>query len=186
MALSLRPWPTRNHKTCPRRFGEDDQVPVASAIVVQRVLTRWSKESRGGEQAAIRNGQPTAFALPAATTWHSVEMDERDAFAQIVECAEAVPIAVVDELSLRIRGDQLSVLPQVSAFWMPKRHRRPPRQSIGVGETLRWTLNFRLGLDHGWSYGLITWNLAFLTRGIDSDLFLVEPTISIDERAALR
>jgi len=176
----------RNHKTCLCRFGEDDQVPVPSAVVVQRVLTRWSKESRGGEQAAIRNAQPNAFALPAVATWHSVEMDERGAFAQIEEYAEAVPIAVADELSLRIRGDRLSVLPQVSAFWMPKRHRRPPRRSIGVGETLRWTLNYRLGLDHEWSYGLITWNLAFLTRGIDPGLFLVEPTVSIDERAALR
>lgn len=66
------------------------------------------------------------------------------------------------------------------------RHRRPPRHLVSRGSWLRWTINYRLGLDHGWSYGLVTWNVAFQVEPLDRALFLNEPSNSVDELSALR
>ena len=136
----------------------------------QRVGTTWTKASRGGAGAAARNQCPSAFRLPVDAVWHSVDMAEENQFEPLHESADVVPASVREELSLRIRGAQLTMLPQVSAFWIPRRHRRPPRHPVSRGTWLRWTINYRLGLDHGWSYGLVTWNTAFQVEQSDRAL----------------
>src|SRR5690242_7855528 len=37
-----------------------------SAIVIQRIETHWSKESRGGPSAVLRNAVPESLTLPAS------------------------------------------------------------------------------------------------------------------------
>jgi hypothetical protein len=113
-------------------------------------------------------------------------MAEESQFEPRHQSADVVPKSVREELSLRTRDERLSVLPQVSAFWMPTRHRRPPRHSVSRGTWLRWTINYRFGLDHGWSYGLVTWNVAFQVEPLDQSVFLNEPSHSVDELSDLR
>jgi hypothetical protein len=161
-------------------------MPMRLEVIVQEVATRWTKSSRGGEGAALRNRCPVAFPVPSGATWHRIEMNESRDFEPVQEFAGEIPQPVHEGLSLRIRHGRLSVLPQVSAFWMPKRHRRPPRHSIGPGEWLRWSVNYRLGLDDGWMYGLVSWNVAFWVSPMDGTLFLGDPPQKVDELASLR
>jgi hypothetical protein len=133
-------WPTWRDQ-----LVQDDLVPSAAEIVIQRVGTTWTKASRGGAGAAARNQCPSAFPLPVDAVLHSVDMAEENQFEPLHESADVVPASVREELRLRIRGEQLTMLPQVSAFWMPRRHRRPPRHPVSRGTWLRWTINYRLG-----------------------------------------
>src|SRR5262249_50292277 len=115
-----------------------------------------------------------------------VDIAEHRRFGRLDEVAADVPPSIVDDLDARLRETRLSVLPRLSSFWMPRRHRRPPRQSIGPGEWVRWTVNYRRGLADVWEYGLVTWSIAFRPERRQDDLFLDKPTILTKELAALR
>lgn len=155
-------------------------------VRVQWVSTRWTKLSRGGAEASRRNACPVAFPWPhGSATWHVVVMWEHSAFEPEHEFGEGdLPSQVLDELSLRLDGDRLSVRPKVSPFFMPQRHRRPPAQRIGPGEWVRWSINHRIGLDQGWRYGLDTFSIGYEVAGRDT--FLGEPTLTVSELEALR
>lgn len=161
-------------------------MPAPAQIIVQRVTTTWTKASRGGAGATARNQAPVAFRLPPGAAWHTVGMAEEDQFEPAHEAGAAVPEFVCEELGVRIDGGQLSMLPQVPASWMPGRHRRPPRQSVAPGAWLRWSVNYRLGLDRGWTYGLVTWNVAFRAQSCGRELFGGDPPHAVSELAALR
>lgn len=66
-------------------------------IVVQRVVTQWTKQSRGGAPATRRNAVPEAFPVPStgrsAVLVHAVEARERDGFApyDTVESLDRLP-----------------------------------------------------------------------------------------------
>ncbi|NEB03553.1 hypothetical protein [Streptomyces sp. SID13726] len=53
-------------------------------IVVQRAVTHWTKQSRGGDEAARRNAVPEVFPVPApgpaGVLVHEVDAHERDGF----------------------------------------------------------------------------------------------------------
>ncbi|MFF3334146.1 hypothetical protein ACFYWX_32135 [Streptomyces sp. NPDC002888] len=51
-------------------------------VTVQWVRTSWTKQSRGGAAAALRNAAPVGFVLPhgVAPLAHTVRMQERDDF----------------------------------------------------------------------------------------------------------
>ncbi|GGS73072.1 hypothetical protein GCM10010222_12410 [Streptomyces tanashiensis] len=55
------------------------------------------------------------------------------------------------------------------------------------GQSVRWQLNYRftraLGI-RGWSYWLNTFNIAY--DPVDQDVFLLEPTVIVDECGPVR
>ncbi len=75
-------------------------------IVVQRIVTTWTKQSRGGAAAARRNGVPEAFALPTAgrvgVVVHEVDAHERDDFASADTVRTLDRLPAVD--SVRLAG----------------------------------------------------------------------------------
>lgn len=155
---------------------------------VQRVTTRWTTASRGGAGAQRRNQCPIAFAWPDSdVVWHDVVMREDTGFGP-EETGHAewpdVPRTELDALGLRGSEDRISLRPELSSWWMPRRHRRPPRQGIGPGEWLRWSVNYRIGLANRWEYGLVTLNVGF--RVSSDAAFLGTPTRAVDELAHLR
>lgn len=155
-------------------------------VVVQRVSTWWTKKSRGGPDAAVRNGAPVAFPLPPDLVWgaHEVIMRERDGFQPRMRQIElskcGVPLRVVDGL-LRVSP------PEASFFSMPRRRRRSPTARLSSGERLRWQINYRHVASSGgqWQYSLDTFNIHFGTP-VSRDVFLSEPTRAIDERGYVR
>ncbi|MFI0960567.1 hypothetical protein ACH4S8_03950 [Streptomyces sp. NPDC021080] len=155
-------------------------------ITVQWVKTSWTKQSRGGEAAALRNALPVGFALPRIPSGsaHFVHMSEHDGFEPRSGRTELREVGV----SLRNEGDRLRVLARVEPlFGLPPRPRRPPAVRLLPGQWVRWQLNYRfssaLGI-RGWSYWLDTFNIAY--GPVDREVFLSEPTVIIDECGPVR
>ncbi|MGI5524764.1 hypothetical protein ACQEUX_28050 [Micromonospora sp. CA-259024] len=152
--------------------------------VVQWVRTSWTKQSRGGVQAARRNAVPASFPLPAqaAPITHEVDMDEANAFEPR---AAWVPEPYRSGVRLRLMDGQLRVELIASAWGMPRRHRRPPAVRIAEGEWLRWQINYRFRALSGgaWRYRLDTLNIAH--GPVPVGCFLGEPPRFIDERAQI-
>ncbi|MPY31294.1 hypothetical protein FNH09_08270 [Streptomyces adustus] len=154
-------------------------------VVVQRVRTSWTKESRGGPGAARRNAAPTAFSLPPSlsTALHEVAMRESDSFEPRMQVRDlSAPGAILREVDGLLRVDP----PEVSMFAMPRRNRRPPAVRLAPGQWLQWLINYRFVGSCGgaWSYELETFNIVYGFAA--PDVFLGVPTRRVDERRALR
>ncbi|WP_370968516.1 hypothetical protein [Amycolatopsis sp. cg9] len=155
-------------------------------ITAQWVRVSWTKHSRGGPAAAVRNAAPAGFALPAlpGRVAHVVRMREEDGFAPVASVENLRDVAV----DLREADGRLRVLPRVGElFGLPPRERRPPAVKLAPGEWVRWRLNYRFSSAAGrqdWSYWLDTFNVGF--GELPADAFLGEPTHSVDERGPVR
>lgn len=152
--------------------------------VVQRVRTRWSKASRGGAAAALRNSTPIGFRLPAvdAPLLHDVVMCESQAFSPEDTTTTTLPDG--SKIELRMIDGRLRVKVTPTPWGMPQRHQRPPAVNLKPQEWVRWQINYRFGLDQGWVYRLETWNVAL--GPVAPELFLGDPNYVVDERAHLR
>lgn len=151
--------------------------------MAQRVRTTWTKRSRGGPAASVRNRVPIAFALPSEAGLHEVNIDESTGF----EPRFAVrPLAELDDVRLREVDGGLSVLVIPSLWGVPRRAWRPPPVRLAPGEWLRWQVNQRFGSTCSsgiaWSYRLETLNLAYGRRAD----FSGKPTRTVIERGDLR
>ncbi|MEU7070067.1 hypothetical protein AB0B30_04090 [Streptomyces narbonensis] len=155
-------------------------------ITVQWVRTSWTKQSRGGEAATRRNAAPVGFSLPPMPSGfaHVVHMAERDGFEPRPFQKDLREVGV----SLRDEGDRLRVLARVEPlFGLPPRRRRPPAVHLLPGQWVRWQLNYRFSSAMGirdWSYWLDTFNIAY--GPVDRDVFLLEPTLIVDECGPVR
>lgn len=160
-------------------------------VIIQRVQTSWTKQSRGGPLAAIRNAAPVGFALPRVTPpfLHEVWMRESEESRPQHRSVDELSNAAEDHgVLLRVEGDgRLRVQLAVAPFGMPRRHRRPPAVRLNRGEWLRWQINYRFaGGTRGdqWTYRLDTLNIAHGV--VVADLFRGVPARDVDERALLR
>lgn len=160
---------------------------------MQWVRTSWTKQSRGGPAAAIRNAAPIAFVLPdaAPSFVHEVTMREASDFrpsTTIRDLPRMQPRMTVEGVSLVESEGGLRVLPLIPTFFdIPPRRRRPPAARLEPGQWIRWQLNYRFSSATGmgnWSYHLHTLNLAYGVT--EPDAFLRTPTRYIDERGSLR
>ncbi|MEU9139345.1 hypothetical protein AB0D33_25875 [Streptomyces sp. NPDC048404] len=153
--------------------------------VVQRVRTSWTKKSRGGPDAALRNAAPTVFSLPPGlcSALHEVDMRESDSFEPRMQVRDlSAPGTILREVGGVLRVDP----PAISMFAVPRRSRRPPAVRLAPGQWLRWQINCRfVGRCEGaWSYQLETFNILY--GSATPDVFLGIPTRCVDERQALR
>ncbi|MGI5502769.1 hypothetical protein [Lentzea sp. CA-135723] len=153
-------------------------------VVVQLVKTEWTKDSRGGSEAARRNAAPVAFVLPhLRPAVHEIRLSEPD-FTPVW----AKERDEIDRITLTLREDDdvLSVQLQDTMIASPRRWNRPSPVRLARGEWVRWQLNHRWARprDGGWNYLLTTLNLVY---GPPEDLkvFLGTPTRHVDERAHL-
>ncbi|MEU9112834.1 hypothetical protein AB0D04_13850 [Streptomyces sp. NPDC048483] len=155
-------------------------------ITVQWIRTSWTKQSRGGEAASLRNAAPIGFALPyaEAASAHVIRMRERDGFAPRDTQEDLRKI----DVQLREADGRLRVFPRVKPlFALPPRPRRPPAVRLAPGQWVRWQLNYRFSSMAGtqdWSYWLDTFNIAY--GPAKADVFLSTPTVFIDEQGSLR
>ncbi|WP_063798897.1 hypothetical protein [Nocardia sp. NRRL S-836] len=160
--------------------------------VVQVVRTSWTKSSRGGNEAAVRNSAPVGFPLggtgPGVT---EVRLREENGFAPEWGSVRAdfwdANRWTVGDLSLKEQDGRLRVFVDDDKHYAPRRRRRPTAVRIRAGEWVRWQINHRYaGCACGsqWRYSLVTVNVAYGVR--DVGVFLGEPTKLVDERAWLR
>lgn len=155
-------------------------------ITAQWVRVSWTKLSRGGPAAAVRNALPAGCVLPElpGRSAHVVRMREEAGFAPVETVADVGTLNV----SLREVGGRLRVLPRIGPLHgLPPRKRRPPAVKLAPGEWVRWRLNYRFSSSAGmqdWSYWLDTFNVGY--GDLSAEVFLGEPTRFVDERGPVR
>lgn len=89
------------------------------AIRVQRVTTRWTKTSRGGEGAIQRSAADVGFPWPPGAAFHDVELTEADAFQPQHKCRPELPAEILQELSLRERDGPFPLVPAAATTVRP-------------------------------------------------------------------
>ncbi|MEQ0563670.1 hypothetical protein ABJI51_31720 [Amycolatopsis sp. NEAU-NG30] len=148
-------------------------------VVAQRVRTTWSKRSRGGPAAAVRNRVPAAFPLPEGAVVHEVDVDESTGFVPRFRLPDEL-----DGVTLREAGGELTVWLGLAPMSWPRREWRPEPVCLRPGEWLRWQINYRFGstceCGGAWRYRLETLNVAY---GTD---FTGTPARTVVERGDLR
>ncbi len=126
----------------------------APLVLLQTIMTQWSKAARGAPAAALRRGVPDALLIPAALTptpvvgviRHEVRCGERDGF-RIPESSTVQR----DVLNDTLHAHNLSVtlneeLLRVDLAWTygaPMRHPVRGIMSLAVGEWGRVRFNYR-------------------------------------------
>ncbi|ANZ36178.1 hypothetical protein BBK82_08990 [Lentzea guizhouensis] len=158
-------------------------------VVVQVVRISWTRLSRGGDTAALRNAAPVGFPLHGnGFGVTEVRLHESGAFVPEWGPVRSDDRGEVRDLSLKEEDGRLRVLVRDNPFYAPRRDRRPPAVRIPRGEWVRWQINHRFGgcaCGSEWVYELVTMNVAYgVVR--DPGVFLGEPTKFVDERAWLR
>lgn len=147
-------------------------------IVVQRVLTEWTKRSRGAPGAVRRNAVAEAFPLPSARgagdLWvHQVTAREQDDFA-VRETAGAGAAGVWVE----VMGTE-AVVTGLAGAWCQCCTVFPPRPErvvlrLAPGQWGRWRVNFRFwdGFEGSeWRYQKWVVNVGHLRRPPAAELF---------------
>jgi len=164
-----------------------------STVVVQALVTRWTKESRGGPGAALRNATPTALSLPAEQTRagevrvHGVAFDERTGFeptSTLTVCNLIEFHRVVPGLELRAEAGTLRVRFIWTYFLGAPRRSHGRAIRLLPGQWCRLIYNGRHGLDRTWAYESTVLNVAY--GPVDPSAFLdSEPLETQDHREAL-
>jgi hypothetical protein len=161
-------------------------VNAISGVVVQIVRVSWTKASRGGEGAAVRNATPPGVVLPEAwtpTSFHQVIYDEADGFRPR---SRSVPLESLDD---RIRIDLREGAPVARVdppFGFTYRGHHPT-VPLRHGRWVRWLQNARWtsATGHGdWRYTTESVNIA--VGPVEPDVFCGAPGKVIDERVSLR
>jgi hypothetical protein len=173
-------------------------------IVVQRVLTEWTKRSRGAPGAVRRNAVAEAFPLPPAgrteVLVHQVVAREQNDFAvqqtqTNLTLPEAGPLSLDGSAGVRLEktAEQL-VVTGVTDVWcrcftvFPQRSNRVVLR-LEIGQWGRWRLNFRLWEDFNnseWLYQKWVVNVAYLPGPSPGDLLQrTEPADVADDMVQL-
>lgn len=171
-------------------------------IVVQRVVTEWSKRSRGGETARRRAGVPRAYPLPStmpgpAVLVHQIMAREENDFApqeaarthDVLPPADILHREHIGGVFLRPDGDRVVVIGCPDPRGAPERFGHPRTLfTLGRGEHSAWLVNFRFTDQTGaWYYQHWSVNVAHADAPPAADLFLrATPARIVDEREYLR
>ncbi|MGW0802655.1 hypothetical protein [Nonomuraea sp. NPDC002799] len=158
-------------------------------VIVQRIVIRWTKQTRGATEALQRREIPSAFELPpvpdAPLVVHDLLAEERTGY---------VPTAVIGSHSLPIQLNGLRFKLSEAAIEVartPVRAAYPTNRfpgkvfSLRPGEHARYRANFRFsGYSTEWYYEQWTINIAH--RRWQRDMFLAaEIDHDKDERVSL-
>lgn len=134
-------------------------------IVAQWVRVSWTKRSRGGSAAALRNAVPVAFPLPeiVAPLTHGVVVREWENFEPKSSAQHPTPDK--SHVSLRQEDDRLRVALLVYRYGVTEQRlrRRPPTVRLTDGDRLRWQINYRfIRASYGgeWIYQLDSGNVS--------------------------
>jgi hypothetical protein len=167
-------------------------VVEGGVLVVQRIRTVWTKESRGGAGAQRRSATPTAFALPRFPApnhllVHEVDSNEATDFA-VEERDYEQDLAPLDlgwvviESSAHQVGVRFASPSDLSG---EPRVRARDAFTLDRGQWGRVAYNLRHTEDRGWWYEQVFINVAAPIRtDVDRNLFVsTNPTV---QRTQLR
>ncbi|GAA0379508.1 hypothetical protein Acor_00890 [Acrocarpospora corrugata] len=158
-------------------------------LIVQRIVTRWTKQARGGPQATLRSAVPAAFALPplpdAPLACHDVLAEERTGYEPAVAVDGLSLPAQLNGLRYEVAGSDVRVTR--TPVWAAYPNARHPGQVflLQPGVRARYRANFRFsGYGIEWYYEQWTVNIA--NAPWERDLFVAGTfELTVDERVSL-
>lgn len=168
-------------------------------LLIQRIVANWTKRSRGGEQAILRNSVPEALVVPefepseGRYVVHDVRFSERSNFRAHSELAyrDLKPSLTIAPLHLNWSRSALSV----RFMWTYHEVGAPERESHGAfrlcaGQWGRFRCNGRFGAEttrgQEWLYRKSVINIA-IGNTIARDVFVASaPEVDHDRLAQLR
>jgi hypothetical protein len=164
--------------------------------IVQRVVTRWTKKTRGAEGRETRARLPKAYELPdlllvagSPCLQHFVERSESSAYAPTEDWRERGDLSVsvgasVSSLRLLPHGDELEVaFVHAGDCGLPRRAPRTVRIRAGTWARVRYNGRF-VGFDDAW-YEEKVLNVAFRVAAV-RDMFLgTPPSVELEAMANL-
>ncbi|GII57334.1 hypothetical protein Pth03_57230 [Planotetraspora thailandica] len=158
-------------------------------LIVQRVVVRWSKQSRGAEGATRRRHIPRAFPLPsmpdAPLRFHDVLAQERTGYTP----SETIKLHALpaDLKGLLFKPDGTGVVVMRTPAWhvFPYDRRAVQVFRLLPGELARYLANYRFsGYSTDWYYEEWTVHIAYAPWR--ADLFLRDAFDHVkDERVTL-
>ena len=166
-------------------------------LIVQRITTEWTKDSRGGEGAIARNTTPDAMELPPlAGRWPSyllhdvrfLEWERFDCLSTVTE-ADMQSHMRIEPLFLHVTPDHVAV----SFVWSWQHCGAPERDShslfqLSVGQWGQFSCNGRFGAESAmgreWSYHKTVFNIAHVATFNDK-LFVESTPHARDSRLAV-
>ncbi len=166
-------------------------------LIVQRITTEWTKASRGGVGATLRNATPDVLEIPSPTRTmpgyilHDVRYSEHEHF----ECHSRI-FESDAQTHIRIEPVCLHLTKHTVAarFVWSWRHCGAPERDphdvfqLSHGEWGRFTCNGRFGAESSsgreWGYHKTVFNIA-LTDVFDVRIFTKTDPIADDSRLAI-
>lgn len=150
-------------------------------LIVQRIITEWTKASRGGADAGRRNATPDALPLPpfrdasAKCLYHDNRFLERNRFRHDADLAESTlqQQLRIEPLVLSIAADTITA----RFVWSWHQCGAPDRKSqdlfrLTLGEWGRFIVNGRFGAEsttgREWGYHKTVFNIALTPNFIPS------------------
>jgi hypothetical protein len=164
-------------------------------LIVQRIITEWTKASRGGTGAAKRNATPIALPLPpihpsgSSYVLHDVQYQEDNEFAPrfSTQDLELAPHFLVEPLLIHVTKEQIELRFQ----WSWNYCGAPEREShdlfpLAIGNWGRFTCNGRFGATthcgSDWFYRKTVFNIALMAQ-FDTKVFL--ETLPVADKSSL-
>ena len=166
-------------------------------VVIQHVHSIWTKQSRGGDGARIRNAVPAAAALPpdllpATFMLHYAEYTESSDFVQSDTLKSADDFAALDirDLEITLAADLLSVrfIRDGNNAACPSPYPHADVFTLSESQWGRLACNGRYTAWNtgNWWYEKSVYNIAWLSE-VDRSVFVrTEPTCDFSEMARLR
>jgi hypothetical protein len=164
--------------------------------IVQRIVTRWTKRTRGAEGREIRARLPMAYELPdtllVATSpclQHFIERGESSGYSLREDCRERDDLSVsvgasVSSVRLAPHGDELEVaFAHAGDCGLPRRAPRSVRIHAGSWARVRYNGRF-VGYDDAWYEGKIL-NVAFRVAPARQMFSATHPSIVLEVLANL-
>jgi hypothetical protein len=157
-------------------------------ILVQEITTVWSKASRGGPLAAIRNAVPETYPLAffavsppqVSCLYHTIGFDEANDFAYPKE--QLVSYTLTQELrfgcvSISPMGDQVQVIYtyDMGCGGAPQRYGLPQLAfSLPLNQWGQILYNGRFPEEYTWTYRKYVYNIGVFDR-VDKNVFVQLP-----------
>jgi hypothetical protein len=167
-------------------------------VIVQRLRTEWTKKSRGGNEAGVRNGVPESLPLPsfepgAKIVVHEARFLESESFQCRDDVTEVQPGDAFELGAMRITLQQDGLAVTFAWSWTQAgAPERWPKKAFTLvaGQWGRLQYNGRFGPstfdDDTWWYRKDVFNVA-LCESIDRNLFTrTDPDFSASFLAQLR
>lgn len=180
--------PRRARVPTPRQSGE-----AQASTFIQVIETRWTKQSRGAPQSAIRNAVPMIFRTPADAPQGQVLMHramccETQGFSPRVGTRlENFSTELAEQYRLAVHPEPHGVrIEFFGAPFCPTAGISSDSVVLSAGMWLRIIANRRVAIEDSWAYYRFVYNIAHCEPGaVNTLLGSIAPVLSINRETLL-